>query len=427
MPAAVACYAMPLSSPLYPSALSAARAAVSQSRGKASAAAGSAAAAGAAAGSSSSSSTSTSSSLSDCPWLAENSSSALQGLSCSASCPVPFPSAEAHSLLAASAGAVRLCLSADDAYLFLAARDGSLVAFELRDSEGRLPASDSSGKLPWAQEVLLTLSDMEERRSAISALRDTLVEVQGKAESSSRLRLAEHEDTLKGLAGEFENELNSLQQMRDLVDEERADMEKGASDAMTAAESSHRMEVSHREAFYQSKLMHEVDRYSKHAAERDASQAAWARKRSSALAAHEARLASLKESSAAALVRALEEQALLSREVEAAGRAAAEGRQAAAGEADEEVDALRAAYAARIDSEREASLRYKSENAIMRKKTATSTEQLQEGKLELLRRAARSSELAGIISACEKEVALLKGVVHDKDSSMRAKELKISE
>ncbi len=42
--------------------------------------------------------------------------------------------------------AVKLCLTPDEAHLFLGGADGSLVMYEVRDRDGRLPLSDMNVK-----------------------------------------------------------------------------------------------------------------------------------------------------------------------------------------------------------------------------------------------------------------------------------------
>ncbi len=48
----------------------------------------------------------------------------------------------------------------------------------MRDKDGRLPHRESAVAMPYAEEVLVTRSDLEERATAIAELRDTVEELQ---------------------------------------------------------------------------------------------------------------------------------------------------------------------------------------------------------------------------------------------------------
>lgn len=103
-------------------------------------------------------------------------------------------------------------------------------------------------------------------------------------------------------------------------------------------------------------------------------------------------------------------------------REQAEVSSQALAEADEESAMLRAAFEGRIDGEREAALRFKGENNVLRKKYATLSTSLEDGRVEILRRTSRMETLKTSIAALEKETALLRGVILEKDASIKVKD-----
>lgn len=67
------------------------------------------------------------------------------------------PSAGGVDFLGAAAPVAKMMLSHDDAYMFVAGTDGCLIVFDVRDPAGRVPVSEGSVKVPWAEETLVIL------------------------------------------------------------------------------------------------------------------------------------------------------------------------------------------------------------------------------------------------------------------------------
>jgi hypothetical protein len=98
-----------------------------------------------------------------------------------------------------SSGVAAMQLSVDGSRLFAAGYDGSVLVYDVRDAEGRLPASDASSKAGWCEEVLIALPDYEERRAGVRELREQLAEVGSNADYSTRMREIGHRDALRKL------------------------------------------------------------------------------------------------------------------------------------------------------------------------------------------------------------------------------------
>ena len=58
-------------------------------------------------------------------------------------------------------GVARMLLSPDGGTLYVAGRDGCVVVFDVRDAEARPVAMEGTIKLPWAEEVLITVPEWE--------------------------------------------------------------------------------------------------------------------------------------------------------------------------------------------------------------------------------------------------------------------------
>ena len=74
---------------------------------------------------------------------------------------IPFDDPAGAVYPAASAGVARMQLSYDGSRLFVAGKDGCVIVFDVKDAENRPVVVDGTVKLPWAEEVLITLPDWD--------------------------------------------------------------------------------------------------------------------------------------------------------------------------------------------------------------------------------------------------------------------------
>ena len=98
-----------------------------------------------------------------------------------------------------SQGCVALQLSHDGSRLFAAGYDGSIIVYDVRDKDGRLPVSDASAKVPWCEEVLISLQDLEDRKLEARELRDQLAELRSNSEYTIRMKEIGFRDQIKKL------------------------------------------------------------------------------------------------------------------------------------------------------------------------------------------------------------------------------------
>merc|ERR1711907_479987 len=94
---------------------------------------------------------------------------------------------------------------------------------------------------------------------------------------------------------------------------------------------------------------------------------------------------------------------------------------------DVEIQNLRGKYDAKLADEREASLRYKGENGIMKKKFTVINQQLEEHAEEIKQRVETAEDLKATMRALEKEISEEKEVIKSRDDQIGVREKKIYE
>ena len=323
---------------------------------------------------------------------------------------------------ALSAPCARLLASHDDAYLFAAGEDGCIVVFDAKDANGRVPMSENAGKMPWAEETLVTSQDLEERRAAVRELRDALAELQGSSQYSLRTKEVAFQEAVKRETTRATTELEQLRTQADLVAEEKADSEVEFGERLAAAEAAHRSEMQKREGMYQTKIMEEVEKYQALQAEVGAQRAKWQARRAQAATQHAAAVQRLMAECERRLEAVRARRSALQDDVEGGKRDWAEMRSQMEADLDEEALGTRRMYQERLDAERDAALKFKGENGIMRKKFASLQRDIEASRDAVKVTLERQDGLRRTIEGLERDIARLRGQIREHDATIGEKE-----
>ncbi|RYG54122.1 hypothetical protein EON66_07580 [archaeon] len=189
--------------------------------------------------------------------------------------------------------------------------------------------------MPWSEEVLVTVSDLEDKKNAVRELRDQVAELQSNNDYSMRMKDIAFQEQLKKLTERYTSELEAERQQYELLREEKLDTEREYTERLNSMEVSgvgsrrvargrrssrhsslplpraqlsdcthiflflfprvcspccvqiaHRSEMQKRESLYQGKIMDEVDRYQSLQSDVENQRAMWRNKRNAMLTAH---------------------------------------------------------------------------------------------------------------------------------------------
>jgi hypothetical protein len=326
-----------------------------------------------------------------------------------------------------AAAAVKVCTSHDDSHLAVAGADGSLIVYEVRDKDGRLPMSEFAVKVPWGDEVQVTVSDLDDKKTAVRDLRDQVAELQSNNDYAIRMMDIMFQEKLKKITERYTSELESERQQYDLLREEKLDAEREYTERLNSMEVAHRSEMQKRESLYQGKIMEEVERYQALQSDVDGQRVMWQNKRSAMVAAHNQYLAQLTNDFERRFEAARDRRHELEDEVEGVKRDWDEMKHQMEEDLDREVESIKRSYQERLDAERDATLKYKGENGIMMKKFAVLTKEKDEVSEDIKRMTEKQKGLRAQIQELEKEIQLLRVTIHEKDVNIAEKEKRIYE
>ena len=104
--------------------------------------------------------------------------------------------------------ALQMRISYDDQYLFSVGQDGSLFIFKVTDKDGRGLKREKD--ITFAEEVLVTKSDLEEKNTLMSELKTRVDELKMENDYQLRLKDMSYGEKIKDLSDKFLQEIEAL-------------------------------------------------------------------------------------------------------------------------------------------------------------------------------------------------------------------------
>ena len=334
---------------------------------------------------------------------------------------------ETTSYAAVSNGVSKMILSHDNTQLFVSGNDGSVVVYEVRDKDGRIPFREASAKMPWSDEVLVTRSDLEDMASAIAELEETQEEMQSNNEYALRMKEIAFQEDMKKLTERYSTELEQEKQQYELLQEEKMDLEREFSESIAALEVSHRSEKQKREGLYQEKIMEEVERYQEKENQCQKALEDHRQRKQDLIEAHERNVTHKREFYEEQLKEARERRQEMADDKKGTLRDWEETRTQMEQDLDEQTNNMRKTYESRLEEQKQLILKCKSENGIMKKKFASLQKDIEDQKEEIQSLEENKYKLDQQISSLHKEIEVLNTMIKEKDASIGEKEKRIYE
>lgn len=323
-----------------------------------------------------------------------------------------------------SAPVTRMRISPDDAYLFSAAEDASLFVFDVREKDARGAKRDKEAT-SYAEEILVTKSDLEEKTQSMAELKQKVEELTMQNEYQLRLKDLNFTEKLKESTDKFNAEHEAHTKNYELLLQTKNDMEMEYEEKMKQLEERHAQQMQAIDSQYQQKIMTEVERYQILSSEKDIMNETWEERLGVQSDEHERAVQEMTDDYEGRLV---EEAGVLEREkTEKDGLIAEfeETRRQLEEDVDREIEELKEKYEAKLAHEREAVLRLKGENGIMRKKFSALQKDIEDQKDEIQGLFLSKKALHEHIASLEKDIVGLKKEIRERDGTIGDKEKRI--
>lgn len=171
-----------------------------------------------------------------------------------------------------SAPITRMGVSFDDNFLFTTSQDGCLFIFKIYDKDG---VAKKDREIIYADEILVTKSDLEEKNGLMNELRQRVDELKMENEYQLRLKDVNFSEKIKGTTETFMQEIEALKGKSFVLKMEREKEEARHEEEMNDERVKHSADLMDMENHQNSKLMAEYDKYHELQASTDVMQAMW--------------------------------------------------------------------------------------------------------------------------------------------------------
>ncbi|KAJ3089419.1 Cilia- and flagella-associated protein 57 [Quaeritorhiza haematococci] len=317
----------------------------------------------------------------------------------------------------------KLSVSYDDQYLFSTSEDGCLMIFKIADKEGKAAKRDRD--IVYADEILVTKSDLEEKNALMAELKTRVEELKMENEYQLRLKDMNFSEKIKEVTEKFMQEIEALKITSTVLKTDKEKEEVRHAEEMNEEKDRHSREMMELESIHSSKLMAEYEKYQELQSRNLELQQQWERQMRGMQNAKEKALNELTSHFETKLREKQMEIDQLQETIQNQQREFEETTRETEEDADTEILELKHRYEKKLKDEREVGLRLKGENGIMRKKFNTLQAEIEAHKAEISKMYAEEKKLHGVIKSLEKDIVGLKKEIHERDETIQDKEKRI--
>ncbi|XP_073936510.1 cilia- and flagella-associated protein 57 isoform X1 [Castor canadensis] len=336
----------------------------------------------------------------------------------------PLPVQKEFNEYQAHAGPItKMLLTFDDQFLLTVAEDGCLFTWKVFDKDGR--GIKREREVGFAEEVLVTKTDMEEKAQVMLELKARVEELKMENEYQLRLKDMNYSEKIKELTDKFIQEMESLKTKNQVLKTEKEKQDIQHRERIDDLLDKQSRELQDLECCNNQKLLLEYEKYQELQLKSQRMQEEYEKQlrdndetRSQALEEltefYEAKL----QEKTTLLEEAQEDVRQQLREFEETKKQIEEDE-------DREIQDIKTKYERKLRDEKESNLRLKGETGIMRKKFSSLQKEIEEraNDIEVLK--GEQVKLQGVIKSLEKDIQGLKREIQERDETIQDKEKRI--
>ncbi|KAF1329363.1 hypothetical protein FI667_g5923, partial [Globisporangium splendens] len=295
--------------------------------------------------------------------------------------------------------ACRECQSSTGGHLFAAVDGSTIQVFSLFSSN-------------FSEEILVTKSDLEEKNTLMVELKNKVDELMLHNEYQLCLKDMTYNENLKDLTEKFTHEIELEKNKYELLREDKNDIEMKYEEKIKQMEEKHLQHMQEIEAEYQHRIMKEVEKYQEGLQQREAQSLHWKNEQARLVDTHEKYVTDVTEDFEQRLNEDKQLRVQMEEEKEELGREYTETISQVEADVDEE-------------AEREATLRFKGENGIMKKEFSALQKDIEDQRDQIKLLLEKEKNLIEEIKNLEKEIQALKREIRARDETIGEKEKRI--
>uniref|UniRef100_F7GKM5 Cilia- and flagella-associated protein 57 n=1 Tax=Callithrix jacchus TaxID=9483 RepID=F7GKM5_CALJA len=336
----------------------------------------------------------------------------------------PLPLQKEFNEYQAHAGPVtKMLLTFDDQFLLTTAEDGCLFTWKVFDKDGR--GIKREREVGFAEEVLVTKTDMEEKAQVMLELKTRVEELKMENEYQLQLKDMNHSEKMKELTEKFLQEMESLKTKNQVLRTEKEKQDISHREHIEALLDKQSRELQDLESSNNQTLLLEYEKYQELQLKSQRMQEEYEKQlrdndetKSQALEEltefYEAKL----QEKTTLLEEAQEDVRQQLREFEETKKQIEEDE-------DREIQDIKTKYEKKLRDEKESNLRLKGETGIMRKKFSSLQKEIEERTNDIETLKGEQVKLQGVIKSLEKDIQGFKREIQERDETIQDKEKRI--
>ncbi|XP_062412142.1 cilia- and flagella-associated protein 57-like [Sardina pilchardus] len=314
----------------------------------------------------------------------------------------------------------KMMITFDDQYLLSVSKDGCLIIWKLIDKEGRGLKRDK--ELCYAEEILITKSDLEEKNQIILELKTRMEELKTENDYQLRLKDMNYNEKMKDLTEKFNHQMESLKTKLQILTTEKGQLEIKHQEVMTDSQEKHNKDVQDLESTSSQKLLLEYEKYKELQVKSQSMQMDY-----------ELQLQALEKEKASALQSltlyyegSMKEREMLLEQCQEEARTQLrefeESKRQMEEDSDREIQDLRLHYQRLLTAEKETNLKMKGDTGIMKKKFSSLQKEIDEKNMQIEQLKGEQNRLQAVIKSMEKDTMTLKKEILERDETIQDKE-----
>lgn len=311
----------------------------------------------------------------------------------------------------------------DDQFLVTVSEDACVLIWKIIDKEGRGIKHDK--ETSYAEEILITKSDLEEKNQLMSELKTRVEELKMENEYQLRLKDMNYNEKIKELTEKFIQEMENLKTKNQVLKTEKDKEIAKHEEEIAEVIDRHSKDMQDSESTSNQKLMLEYEKYQELQVKSQRMQEDYERQLQESDEAKEQALEELTEYYETKLEEktTLYEQA--NHEMRQQHKEYDETKRQIEEDADREILDMKNKYERRLRDEIETNMRLKGESGIMRKKFNSLNKEIDSKNDEIKVMAGDKLKLENVIKSLDKDIHGLKKEIQERDETIQDKEKRI--
>ncbi|XP_012560110.2 cilia- and flagella-associated protein 57 isoform X1 [Hydra vulgaris] len=316
----------------------------------------------------------------------------------------------------------KMKVSYDDQYLFTVSEDACLFIHKIVDKDG---AGKRESDVPFAEEVLITRSDLEEKNTTMQELKTRVEELKMENEYQLRLKDMNYNETIKQLTEKFLQEIELLKTKNQILKTDREKEVEKQQEELADLLAHHNKQLEDIDTVNNKKLMTEYEKYQQLQIKNQRNQEEFEKLRQQMEESREKALQELTEFYEKKLQEKNSHLDNLNEELAQNLLEYEETKKQIEEDADCEILDINNKYEKRLRDEKDANLRLKGETGLMKRKFTSQQKEIEELKSEIQRLHGEEGKLQSTIESLEKDIYGLKKEIQEREETIQDKEKRI--